>query len=85
LFIPVVELNPHTDKDMRIDAMAPLIENGTIRFRRDQQDAVRHVHPAPQGQHDDIPDVIEMAVSMVRKFVKAASLALTIPGKPATA
>jgi len=81
LFIPVVELNPHTDKDMRIDAMAPLIENGTIRFRRDQQDAVRMFTQRPKAKHDDIPDVIEMAVSMVRKFVKAQAWALTITGK----
>jgi len=72
LFIPIVELKPHTDKLMRIAALAPLIENGTLRFRRDQVDAVRQFVQFPKADHDDIPDALAMAVDMVRKVVPAA-------------
>jgi predicted phage terminase large subunit-like protein len=73
LYIPIVELTPHSDKIMRIASDAPLIENGIIRFRRDQQEAVRQYIQFPKADHDDIPDIINQLVSMVRKIVKAAS------------
>ena len=74
IYMPVVELTPHTDKIMRIASLAPLVENGIMRFRRDQREAVRQFIQFPKADHDDIPDILEQLVSMVRKFVKAASV-----------
>lgn len=74
IYVPVVELRPHTDKIMRIASLAPLIENGTIRFRRDQVDAIRQFTQFPKADHDDIPDALEQAVDMIRKVVPAACL-----------
>lgn len=72
LYIPIVELKPHSDKIMRIASLAPLIENGTVRFRRDQRDAVRQFIQFPKADHDDIPDIIEQLVDAVRKIAPAA-------------
>jgi predicted phage terminase large subunit-like protein len=73
LYIPIVELKPHTDKVMRIASLAPLVENGTLRFRKDQMDAVNEFLEFPRGAHDDIPDIIEQLVGMVRKFAPLTS------------
>jgi predicted phage terminase large subunit-like protein len=68
-----VELKPHTDKVMRIASLAPLVENGTLRFRKDQMDAINEFLEFPRGAHDDIPDIIEQLVGMVRKFAPLTS------------
>jgi predicted phage terminase large subunit-like protein len=76
IYVPVIELKPHVDKVMRIASVAPLIENGTLRFRRDQVDAIRQFVQFPKADHDDIPDALEQGVDMIRKVIPAAFLSI---------
>lgn len=79
LYIPIIEVKPHTDKLMRIASLAPLIENGTLRFRREQRDAIRQFVQFPKADHDDIPDILAQLVDAVRKVFPAACVGSDAP------
>lgn len=63
IMLPVVEVGQHIRKDIRIRAMQPMLKNGSIRFRRDWQQAypelMQQLFLFPQD-HDDGPDALEM-------------------------
>jgi len=65
-FLPVVELRPAADKRTRFAGVAPLIENGTIRFRRSQYRLIEELIGFPRWEHDDRFDALEMAVQLAR-------------------
>lgn len=50
-------------KELRIEAMKPLIENGTLQFSRKHQLLLEQFERYGQGGHDDLPDSLEMAIS----------------------
>jgi len=54
-------------KEMRIEAMLPLIENKTIQFKRNHADLLEQFERYGQGgSHDDAIDSMEMAVSIAK-------------------
>lgn len=70
LTISVMELEVHTDKDLRIMTLQPWIKNGWIRFRKNMREMVRQLiyyRPRRKGGHDDGPDALEMLKSMIEK------------------
>jgi predicted phage terminase large subunit-like protein len=72
LTIPVIELLPHKDKDLRIMTLQPWIKNGWIRFRKNMRELKRqfiYYRPKGKGGHDDGPDAVEMLKSMIEKNV----------------
>jgi len=72
LTIPVIELMPHKDKDLRIMTLQPWIKNGWIRFRKNMRELKRqfiYYRPKGKGGHDDGPDAVEMLKSMIEKNV----------------
>ena len=72
LTIPVIEIQVHTDKDLRIVTLQPWIKNGWIRFRKNMKEMVRHLiyyRPKGKGGHDDGPDALEMLKTMIEKSV----------------
>lgn len=60
-------LKQHTDKLLRIESLQPDIKNGRIRFRRDQQVLLNQLFNFPLADHDDGPDALEGAMSLVGK------------------
>lgn len=52
-----------TRKELRIEAMLPMIENGTIRFSRKHAHLLEQFERYGTGEHDDLIDALEMAVS----------------------
>ncbi|MGF7045696.1 putative phage terminase large subunit-like protein [Paenibacillus sp. DS2015] len=50
-------------KELRIEAMSPAIENGTIRFSRKHSLLLEQFEQYGTGTHDDLPDSLEMSVS----------------------
>ncbi|MEW6359635.1 MAG: phage terminase large subunit [Planctomycetota bacterium] len=64
--IPVQEMVNHADKVLRISAIAPLVENGVIRFRKEDGLLVEQLLHFPKGEHDDGPDALEMLVRLAR-------------------
>jgi predicted phage terminase large subunit-like protein len=69
LDIRAYAIKTDTDKARRIGGLEPLLSNGTLRFAddhghlRDEMMSYR-----PQRTHDDIPDALEMAVTLARRF-----------------
>lgn len=51
-----------TDKIARIEALQPLIKNGTIQFSKNHRELLNQMKCFPKGAHDDGLDALEMAV-----------------------
>jgi hypothetical protein len=52
---------------LRIEALLPDIENGNILFKRDHQLLLEQFERYGSNWHDDLPDGLEMAVSIGKK------------------
>lgn len=63
----VKEIHQRTRKELRIEAMLPDIENGTIRFNRDHALLLEQFERYGSNWHDDLPDAMEMSVSSHKK------------------
>ena len=66
IYPPIVELTNVADKSTRFASISPLVENGTLRFRRDQFRLIEQLCGFPKWEHDDIFDALEMAVRLAR-------------------
>lgn len=66
-YIPVKEVEAKGEKFTRIKTMAPLVENGTIRFRMDDSQKVLRSQLLFLGKtKDDVADALEIAVRLAR-------------------
>lgn len=59
----VKKIYNRTRKELRIEALLPRIENGTIRFSRRHALLLEQFEMYGTGAHDDLIDALEMAVS----------------------
>lgn len=59
-----------TKKELRIEAMKPDIENGTIRFNKSHAKLLEQFERYGQKWHDDGPDSMQMAISTVIKSIR---------------
>jgi len=73
IYLPCVAITQKKDKIQRITRLSPLVENGTILFRRDQTELIEQLIHFPKADHDDGPDALEMAVDLARGTGPAAS------------
>jgi hypothetical protein len=64
--VPVKEINHSSDKLGRIQSLEPLISTGTLRFSRKHRILLDQLRQFPKAAHDDGPDALEMAVSLVK-------------------
>lgn len=64
------QIKNRTKKALRIESMKPDIENGTIRFSRRHNMLLEQFERYGQGEHDDGPDSLNMAVTTVVKTAK---------------
>lgn len=68
----VKEIHQRTRKELRIEAMIPDIENGTILFNRNHALLLEHFERYGSRWHDDLPDALEMALSITKRGTKRA-------------
>jgi predicted phage terminase large subunit-like protein len=59
----VKKIHQRSRKQLRIEAMLPEIENGTIRFSKRHALLLEQFERYGQGAHDDGPDSLEMAIA----------------------
>ncbi|MDQ0270734.1 phage terminase large subunit [Cytobacillus purgationiresistens] len=64
------KIKNRTKKELRIEAMKPDIENGTIRFNKKHTLLLEQFERYGQGANDDGPDSLQMAVSTVVKSTR---------------
>lgn len=60
----VKEIHQRSRKDLRIEALLPDVESGAIQFSRKHALLLEQFEMYPAGSHDDLPDALEMAVSI---------------------
>jgi len=64
--IPIKEIQNTTNKELRVNSIAPHIERGLVYFLKDDPDQELLIDQFllfPNGEHDDGPDVFQMAFS----------------------
>lgn len=65
LYLNVIEIKPTTDKRARIEALQPMIKDGTIQFSKRLYLLLEQMKYFPRG-HDDILDGLEMSCKVAR-------------------
>lgn len=63
--MPIRGIKSHSDKILRIQSLQPDIKGGRVRFRRDQQKLIEQLVNFPSADHDDGPDALELAISLL--------------------
>jgi len=58
--VPALPVIPHTDKDLRIEALQPHVVNGLVRFHPRLVTLLQQLRHWPKADHDDGPDALEM-------------------------
>ncbi|MED3671424.1 phage terminase large subunit [Bacillus sp. FSL M7-0417] len=61
---PITTNRSHGKKEDRIEQMEPLFENGAVRFRRTQRLLLEQLEMFPYGDHDDLPDALQMTLEL---------------------
>jgi predicted phage terminase large subunit-like protein len=61
---PVTTNRSHGKKEERIEQLEPLFENGVIRPHKTQRLLIEQLEMFPFGDHDDLPDVLQMATDL---------------------
>lgn len=70
--INIKGVRQHSDKLLRIESLQPDIKNGRIRFKRDQSLLLQQLYNFPLADHDDGPDALEGAMSLLQKRTAVA-------------
>ena len=68
--VPAVGIKQKTAKEIRIESLAPHVENGVILFDRRHSTLLEQLQFYPLLEHDDGPDALEMAFKLAFKQVK---------------
>ena len=63
-YLPLEEIKHSTDKRARIEALQPLVKNGTIRFSKRHHRLLEQMKYYPKGAHDDGLDALEMVMNL---------------------
>ena len=59
------QYNPRTKKEIRIEALEPLVEAGMVRFKRQHRLLIEQLELFGQGsEHDDLPDALASCVEL---------------------
>jgi len=66
---PIRAIEQTTDKTIRIQRLQPLVKNGRIKFQRKHKTLFDQLRYFPKADHDDGPDALEMAVSMIERVM----------------
>lgn len=68
--IPFEELRPDTSKskEMRIMALQPRFENGSIYLRRDMAELEEELIQFPQSKHDDVLDALAYQLNIIQPY-----------------
>jgi predicted phage terminase large subunit-like protein len=72
VLVPLYTLDNRVNKLVRIRRLTPLLSQGRIRFKGDSPGArllVEQLRDFPNGDHDDGPDALEMAVRLAAELL----------------
>ncbi len=60
--LPIKGVKPKGSKELRASKLSPLVENGLIKFKRNQKELIDQLLSFPKGAHDDAVDALVYAV-----------------------
>ena len=66
IYLNIKEIHPIKNKEMRIQSMQPMINNGFVKFHPSQRLLIEQLENFPKASHDDGPDCLEMALSLIK-------------------
>lgn len=69
--LPIKTINQKENKELRIERLSPLVENGLIRFVQgagDNELLIEQLLDFPDGAHDDGPDALEGAIRLLERI-----------------
>jgi len=72
ILLPLYTLDNRVNKYVRIRRLTPYLTRGMLRFKGDSPGArllVEQLRDFPNGDHDDGPDALEMAIRMASEFL----------------
>jgi predicted phage terminase large subunit-like protein len=72
-FLPIYRINNQVNKLVRIRRITPFLSHGVVRFKGGSKGArllVEQLRDFPNGDHDDGPDALEMAIRMTNKLLR---------------
>jgi predicted phage terminase large subunit-like protein len=72
VLVPLYTLDNRVNKLVRIRRLTPLLSQGRLRFKGDSPGArllVEQLRDFPNGDHDDGPDALEMAVRLAAELL----------------
>ena len=61
--LPIKPVKSSVQKEVRIQKLSPLVENGLIKFKENQKLLIDQLIEFPKGSHDDLPDALAYAIS----------------------
>lgn len=67
IHLPIVPLNNTVPKELRIDSLAPLVEDGTMSIHEDSLLLIEELDTYPKAPHDDGLDSTEMAYRIAKR------------------
>ncbi len=62
IHLPIKGVKPKGSKELRASKLSPLVENGLIKFKRNQKELIEQLLSFPKGSHDDAVDALVYAV-----------------------
>jgi len=62
IHLPIKGVKPKGSKELRASKLSPLVENGLIKFKRNQRELIEQLLSFPRGSHDDAVDALVYAV-----------------------
>lgn len=66
-FVPAIGIHNSAPKESRIRSLQPMFEQGRIKISEDHEAFVQELLDFPGGEHDDMIDALEMAISLGRR------------------
>lgn len=67
IHLPIKGIKPKGAKEIRAQKIAPLIENGLLKFKREHRELVKQLQEFPLSAHDDLVDALVYAVEGLEK------------------
>lgn len=78
--LSALPVNPHADKDLRIERLQPPLAAGLIRLNSTQTTLIDQLQQWPNADHDDGPDCLDMLWQHAIKYAGGAGRTVKVSG-----
>ena len=79
IHLPVKGIKPKGSKEVRAMSLAPLMENGLLKFKENQKELIEQLLTFPKGAHDDAVDALVYAVQGLENSISVGAKKVRSP------